>query len=399
MSRLPFSRKYAEFFAATAQERHVFLQGGRRSGKTYATFRHLSILCSIMLASGQAKRLTILVVTFQYPQLQSTITDFEQALNLHTTGSIVDGLSCRSHGGRVLWQFKAFDDATKTQGTQCDYLFINEAVNLPEAVAATLTMSVRRQIFYNYNPTKTFWGAKYINGNNLLKTTWQDNEYLTAEQRGEFEAIKARAQRPNATRFDEYQYQVYYLGNFATMVGAVFTNLGRCTDEDYTNIPAQEYNGIDFGFATAGDPTVLVGIKIFNNKIYAKQYIYERGLTSNKELAVRMVGCGLNHATPVVGDYGGMGRGRMDALITADNGAWTEPELKQGFTILNAPKGLILDGLSQMLAMDEVVIVEGSDAMREEFECYELGADGKPHGADHAIDAVRYAFLYAKVVS
>lgn len=399
MSTLPFSQTYANFFARSAEERHVFLRGGRRSGKTFATARHLNILATVMLASGRVKSLTILTATYQYPQLQATIKDFEQAINLTVTGSNIDGLSAHTHGGRVLWQFRAFDDYTKTQGTQCDYLFINEAVNMPEPIAMTLAMSARLQIFYNYNPTKSFFGEKLINGNNLLVTTWRDNDYLTEAQRAEFEAIKERAQRPNATLFDEYQYQVYYLGNHAKMVGAVFTALEYCDDATYRDIPAVEVLGLDFGFATSGDPTVLVGVKYHDSRIYVKEYIYERGLTSDKELAQRIVACGFNYATPIVGDYGGMGRGRMDSLITADNGKWAEPELRRGFSIVNAPKGGIMDGLSQMLAADAVVITTSSVNARNEFERYELNEQQKPVGDDHAIDAARYAFSYLKRIS
>lgn len=392
---LPFSKKYADFFAATANERHVFLQGGRRSGKTFATFRHLSILASVVLASGKKNYLTILVATYQYPQLQATIADFEQAVGGKPVGSTVTGLHALTHQGRVVWVFKAFDDYTKAQGSQCDYLFINEAVNMPEQVGTVLSMSVRSQIFYNYNPTKRFWGEKYQNKNNLLVTTWRDNDYLTPEQVGEFEAMRERALKPNATMFDEYSYRVYYLGDYATLVGSVFHNVKACTVQEYSGVAALECFGLDFGFVTAGDPTVLVGVKYHNNNIYVRGYIYERGLTNDRELAERLIDCGLNYATPIVADYGGMGRGRMNTLITADNGKWVDsPKLARGFSIIDAPKTQILDGLMQMNAADSIFVC--GDAARAEFESYEMSESGKPRGADHAIDAARYAFIYLK---
>ena len=372
-----YSPTYQRFFYDNRESRDVLLQGGRRSGKTQATIRHL-----LRLTAAMGEDLKILVATYQRPMLDNTIEDFTQI-----TGIVPH--ADKAEIGRVLWQFKSYDEYTKAQGTQCDFLFINEAVNIPDDIANVLTQSVRCQVYYNYNPTQRSWVQSRItpDGHNLICTTFKDNIYLPQPQVEEFERLKERALRPNSTMRDRYMYQVYYLGNFATMVGAIFQNVERCND--YEQIPAREYFGLDFGFATDGDPTVLVGVKLYENKIYVKQYIYERGLVSDKELIKRMEACGLNDQCEIFADYGGQGRGRIVNLGTL------------GWSIYNAHKTERIDGISQMLTFDAVVIAGGNNETEREFQGLELlpptaAGTQRTKGDDHAIDAARYAFQRAK---
>lgn len=380
MNKVPFSRKYRDFFARTLEERHVFLQGGRRSGKTFSTFLHLFIITSIMIQAGRASALTVLVVCHEHPQLQNTMEDFKAAIGVTIIGSKTRGDHATTCGGRVVWQFKAFDTKEKAQGTKADYLFINEAPNLPEDIARTLMPGIRYQCFYNYNPTKKFWGQDFFNKNNLIITTWADNDYLTDAQREEFELIKDRALRPTARKIDTYQYKVYYLGEFTDLAGNVFGGVAKCSTADYFQVPAKEAIGMDFGFATDGDPTTVVGVKVHGRALYIHQYIYESGLTSNYELCELLNFVGINGHTPIFADYGGMGRSRMDDLIR-----------NHGMSLYNAKKGTIMDGISLMLTHESITITETSEATIDEFESYEIDDNGKTHGADHAIDAARYA--------
>lgn len=384
MNEVPFSQTYRSFFADTLNERHVFLQGGRRSGKTFATLLHLSILTTLLVSTGQAQTLTVMTVCNQYSQLQATMIDFQKSVGVVVVGNKTLGDHALTCGGRVLWQFKSFDNPTKVQGTQCDFTFFNEAVNIPEDIARVQMMSTRRQCIYNYNPTRKFWGEDYINANNLLCTTWLDNEYLTPQQREEFEYIKEKAQRPNARKIDVYQYKVYYLGEFADIAGNVFGGVEKCSAADYFQVPAREAVGLDFGFATDGDPTTCVGVKIHDGTIYIHEYIYEKGLTNDGELVSRFEDCGFTRHTSIFADYGGMGRTRMQNIIR-----------HYGWSLKNAIKGAsIMDGINAMLAVGRICITESSTATIDEFEGYELNDNGKPVGADHAIDAARYAFNY-----
>lgn len=391
-------KRYADFFREHGTERHLFLCGGRRSRKTWTTFEYYYWLLGLM---GNQ---TITVLTHQFPQLQATMRDFENCMNecvkvpVKIRGSYKDGYSTTTQGN-VKWIFTHCDDKVKAQGTSSDFCFANESLNIPDEVMDVYNLGIKQQLIYNYNPTKRYtYGEKHQNGNNLLCTTFKDNPYLTPAQIAEFENYKLRAQAPNATRWDEYVYQVYYLGNFYDMAGSVFTNLESCTYDTYRNIPALESIAIDFGFATDGDPTACVGVKIHNQKIYCHQYIYEQGLTSAADIADRLLACGFNYATMIFGDYGGQGRSRMDELIAGmSNGIPFAGEASKGFNIANAVKNkTVMEGLSTMLSYDAIVFTDTSKALRAELEEYELDENNKPHGADHAIDCVRYNVNYLR---
>lgn len=337
--------------------------------------------------------MTILVSTYQFPTLQLTIQDFEQCIGAKVSGSLRHGYHARTDND-TLWLFNHYDHTSKAQGTQCDILFVNEALQMPESVVRTLLMGCRWQAYYNFNPTEKGWVDNLENAA-LLKTTFRDNPYLTAAQREEFENIRLRAEKVTASRWDRYQYKVFYCGEFDQFVGKVFHNLRACSVHDYGQVPSKEAFGIDFGFATDGDPTTLIGCKMQGNDLYLRQYIYEQGLTSDEELGRKLLANGLNYATPIAADYGGMGKGRIQTLRTANSGKWTG-ELARGFSVMGCTKTSLMDGLSQLLSLDNIFICEDGELTRNEFEQYSIDENGKPKGADHAIDAARYAFNYYK---
>lgn len=381
--------RYLEFFVKNYDKsRYILLQGGRRSGKTYSTLQWLYFLCS-----GK-ERYNILVAAATASQLQATIQDAEDCLGLVVSGNKVYGDSCILPNGS-LWQFKNYDEYTKCVGQKCDYLFLNEAVNLDEKSFGTLVQGVRKGIILNYNPTRSCWVDKYVNEDksNLLITTWQDNPYLTEYQKEEFENIRKRAQSPTATIFDRYAYEVFYKGVFTNMSGKVFNAVYTCTDEEFDSIPIPPIYGLDFGLVDSKDQTALVAVKVFEGCLYAKEIIYSNHLTNNKDLAFRMAEVGLDCYSTIYGDYGGLGATRIKALCSAGNYEWTEPQICRGFNIMNARKGRIVDGLNKILQFGRIVLTESSTNLHREMDGYELTPEGKGKGDDHGIDAMRYAVV------
>jgi len=110
----------------------------------------------------------------------------------------------------------------------------------------------------------------------ILKTTYQDNKFLTADDRKGLEQ-----------ETDSYYYQVYTLGNWGVLGDVIFTNwkvddLSQMTDQ-FTN----RRNGLDFGFSS--DPAA-VGVSHYDKMrktIYFYKELYETGLT-NDVLAERV---------------------------------------------------------------------------------------------------------------
>ena len=391
---LNIGKRYLRFFVDNVGSRHLVVQGGRRSAKSFSVYKWVRFL-----ASGKPKR--VLVVTATYPALQLAIDDFQRSTGLTVGGNVLLGYSCQMPNGSV-WQFKSFDSYTKAQGTTADICILEEALNIDETIVSTLMMSVTEQVFFVFNPTRTSYIDKYIlpDKSNYLKTTYLDNPFLTESQIGEFEAMKKRAASPTASILDLYQWKVYGEGDFSSMSGRVFKRVYTCTDDDYSKIPATEVFGLDFGFTPSeqSDATALVGVKIYDGKLYAKEYLYGTDLTDNRELALRMAAIGLDENAYICADTGGMGRTRVRALITAGDYTWTEPQICNGFNICAALKGKVLDGLNAMNQY-EIYVTDSSLNLREEMDKYELTADGKVKSgcADHALDGVRYCCTTYKV--
>lgn len=385
---LGIGKRYLRHFVDNSKSRWVVLQGGRRSGKSFAVYHWLHFL-----ASGAP--VTIGVVAASFPALQLAMNDFTRATGLQITGSIMLGYSCAlSNGSRFL--FRSFDTYQKAQGSTFDILYLEEALNIDEQIVSVLSMSVTGQIFAAFNPTKQSYIDRYIakDKSNLLITTYKDNPHLTPAQLAEFSEIERRASLPTASLLDVYNKKVYCDGVFGELSGRVFKFVHTCTTEEYEEVPAPELFGLDFGFTQSeqSDATALVGCKLYKGRAYYRQYIYSTQLADNKALALRMAELGMDVYTPIVGDYGGMGGGRIKALVTAGDYQWNEPGISAGFSVQNAQKGKVLDGLNKMNQY-EIWVTEESVDLREEMDGYELNAEGKPKSgvADHAIDACRYA--------
>ena len=384
---LGIGKKYLRHFVNNNGVRWVLLQGGRRSGKSFAIHKWLHFLAS-------AKRQTVGIVAASFPALQLCIGDFQRATGLTVVGNAVYGHCCQLSNGSV-FVFRAFDDPTKVQGTTFDTLYVEEALNVPQQVVSVLSMSVTGSIYAAYNPTKKSYLDEYVlpDKSNLLVTTFKDNPFLTEPQREEFENIRVRAMKPTASLLDKYNYKVYYLGEFGELSGKVFPIIYTCTDEEYDRVSSKELKGLDFGIVESRDQTALCGGKVHNNCLYLREYIYDN-MECQKDinLARRMRDLGITEYEPICCDYAGIGKQRIRNLVTACDGEWTEEGISHGFYCYNAEKGKILDGLQRMTNFDKIIVTEKSVNLREELANYELKDDGKPveKYANHLVDAARY---------
>lgn len=386
---LGIGKTYLKHFVKNIDSRYVITIGGRRSGKSFANFKWLHFLLS-----GQPKKAMVIAATF--PAIQLAIEDFQRATNLTVQGSLLYAYSCQLPNGSIV-QFRAFDKPEKVQGTTADYIYFEEFLNITEEVIRVATMSCTGQMYFSANPTRK---TKLLNEiidkdeGNYLKTTYKDNPYLTKEQIAEFDQIKFRSQQPNASLYDIYCAKVYCDGEFGDLVGRAFEKLEYNTYSDYLNVPAAEVIIMDLAFGGA-DKTAVCGFKLYDNKIYIHTYKYSQGTINAKELAYDLLDCGFNSYTTIYGDYGGVGRQIMDKLITADNGEWTESELRGGFSIGNVIKGNVMESVMALMALDAIVIDDSSIETREEFETEQIDENQRlTNKNDHAIACARYAINY-----
>ena len=221
----------------------------------------------------------------------------------------------------------------------------------------------------------------------ILKTTYKDNKFLTAQDISKLENER-----------DKYYYDVYTLGNWGVLGNIIFSNW-KVAD---LNDPADPYylpvnqrtihrHGGDFGFG--GNPAAISAAHYDANRkrIYVWGELYKTGLT-NDVLALR--------TKELIPTYNDEGEVVGTQPITWDS---AEPksiaELKNhGVNALHAKKGpdSILFGI-QWLQQQEIIIDKTCTHHRTEFSSLKWKEDRKtgkvlqePVGADHLIDARRY---------
>jgi phage terminase large subunit len=110
----------------------------------------------------------------------------------------------------------------------------------------------------------------------VVKSTYRDNPFLTADDLQRYESMRARS---------EYHAQVYLDGQWGNLSGVIITNV---RSEDLTgNVYDNVYHGLDFGFNP--DPAAYVKVAVSGNRIYITHEYVAKGL-SNDALANAIAG-------------------------------------------------------------------------------------------------------------
>ena len=219
----------------------------------------------------------------------------------------------------------------------------------------------------HYGATDTKEGTSLC----ILKTTYKDNLFLTADDRELLE---------NET--DPYFYQVYTLGNFGILGNVIFKNW-RVTDlseqkEQFDHI----YCGIDFGYSNDPNAIIKVHLDKTRKKIYVFDEWYQAGMSDDELVRV----CG-----EMVGNQ----------YVICDS---AEPKtidylVNNGIRAVAAVKGAdsINRGIRWLQGYEIIIDVQCQN-FKNEIEQYHWAEDkqgnamAKPVDANnHLIDALRYA--------
>ena len=358
--------------------------GGAGSGKSFGATQ------KILLKALKYRR-KVLVIR----KIQRTIKDSIWALmisHLHSSGFYS---ACRVNRSDFeielpngsIFIFKGLDDPEKIKSIDgITDIVIEEATELTEDDFTQLNLRLRAlvdnlQIYLMFNPiSKKNWVYDYFFVRALplnvkvVKTTYQDNKFLSDEYRAELERLKDR---------NPAYYRIYCLGEFATLDKLVFPVYTTKIVSEADIEGLKRWIGVDFGYVN--DPSAVVWgyIDTARKRIYVTGEYVKRGMKNN-EIAETMTDLGL-HKDKSYGDSAE--RKSIDEIH--DKGVNIEPTEKG--------KDSVIHGI-QWIQQYDLIIDERCFKVREELDNYTWQKDKKTgeyinepvDTFNHTIDAIRY---------
>jgi phage terminase large subunit len=223
------------------------------------------------------------------------ITDFNRSESKHeyNNGSYID--------------FLGADSSDVGKGFRRDLLYINEADKL-EVDQAVQFISRAKLTIIDYNPDNIFWGDDFINDNNFLILTFEDNEFLSEQERKSILDYKTRGfinpELPFEELFSEAnikskywanKWRVYGLGLVGRIDGVVFDNY-----DVIQTIPEEAklvYYGCDFGFSVS--KLAVVSVYKLNDRFILNEEVYSNEKTNDEVIML----FNYNNPTPMYCDY------------------------------------------------------------------------------------------------
>lgn len=358
--------------------------GGAGSGKSFGATQ------KILLKSLRYKR-KVLVIR----KIQRTIKDSIWSLmvsHLHASGYYD---ACRINRSDYeielpngsIFVFKGLDDPEKIKSIDgITDIVIEEATELTEDDFTQLNLRLRAlvdypQIYLMFNPiSKKNWVYDYFFVQTLplnvivIKTTYQDNAFLSDEYREELERLKDR---------NPAYYRIYCLGEFATLDKLVFPTYTKKIISDTEISGLKRWIGLDFGYIN--DPSAIVWgfIDTVKRKIYVTGEYVRKGMR-NDEIAETIIDLGLHKDK----SYGDSAEPKSIDEIKS-KGVNIEPTVKG--------KDSVIHGI-QWIQQYEIIVDERCFKVIEELENYTWQKDKKTgeyinepvDTFNHTIDAIRY---------
>jgi len=259
------------------------IQGGQGAGKTY------SILIIIINHCLNNEKKEVYIVSSELTKMRDTvIKDFVNicsSLNLtvNFTG-LVNGSPRADFSNGSFVRFIGLDKEDVGKGLRSDVVFVNEANKTNFNTYRELT-SRAKKIIIDFNPNKKFWFHNEIlirDDCDFLKLTFQDNEYLSSEERSEILRYRTRGYKDfNADVYDgsgvvinQYwanMWRVYGLGEVGEVEGRIY-NWNKIPYEDYNKINKTVYYGVDWGKV---DPWAIVELKYHDGNLYVHELNYK----------------------------------------------------------------------------------------------------------------------------
>jgi phage terminase large subunit len=354
------------------RKRIAILQGGSRSGKTYSALQWIVRTCV------EHTGLTYSIVRKTLPALKaSSMRDFfdilkEAELYNESNHNKTENTYLLNDN---LIEFFSVDDASKIRGRKRDILFANEANELELEDWRQLLLRTTGKVIIDYNPSDfEHWIYEQViprEDAKLLITTYKDNPHLPESLKKEIEQLESA---------DPEYWKIFGLGQRGQLKGLVFNNFteGYQVPQDATFIGY----GLDWGFSN--DPTAVVSFYKYNQELYIREELYERGLT-NQDVADKLRNIGVERRDEIFAD-------------SAEPKS-IEEVYRLGYNIKPTAKGKdsIINSID-ILRRYKLNLI-GSNLLRE-FRTYKWKIDKAGHTLNepidfnnHLIDATRYLAL------
>lgn len=379
---------------AMMRERKKIVQGGTYAGKTY------SIMALLINAAIDCPGSRITVVAETIPavrdgaaQIFKSIMDDERLENWDEKRWRSMPMDYRFVGGSVI-QFRSFETEGKARDAgKRDYLFLNEANEIPFDIAHALISRSEKDIYIDFNPTHEFWVHRELVGQpdtSFLKLTYRDNRPQKAGMEPTMPAsilkeLQLAREKAKTSDYWANWCRVYLDGEVGQIQGTVFDNwavVDRIPDD------AQLLGyGLDFGFTN--HPTALVAGYKYNGRMIWDEVVYQRGLM-NMDLVKIMDHKLVKKNVPIYADNS---EPRNREEIIAISGKERPP----AYRVFPCDKrGGINFGIS-ILQQEEFSVTASSKNLINELRRYswDKSRDGqtmnRPIDAfNHCIDAMRY---------
>lgn len=361
-----------EMLEQNKNKRLLLFQGSARSGKTY------NILIWFVIHLIQTPNKTLSIVRKTLPALKGSVLrdlkEILEGLNLYTSDKWhkQEGYYEFENGSIIEWF--STDEEQKLRGRKRDMLFINEANEITRDEYTQLAIRTTDQIILDYNPSDLYSYIYDLQETELNlffhKSTYKENPFLTQEVIKEIEGLKNK---------DANLYRIFALGERGVATNSVFSHHKIIPSDVFPKHGGEVVRGLDQGF---NEPTAIVEVRVIDDKLFIKELLYARGLTSD-DIAYKIQQMGFDRT-----DY-----------LYCDS---ARPELIEDLKRkrINAKpviKNTILHGID-LIKRYEVFIEEGSTNIIDEFQNYKWKTDKDGRILDvpedkwnHAIDAIRYA--------
>jgi phage terminase large subunit len=371
---MSFQKTTAQSKIAKLRKRIRIVQGGTSSSKTFSI---VPLLISYAIENPMSE---ISIVSESIPHLKrGAIKDFQKIMilcDLYKDSQFnKSDLKYRFKNGSYI-EFFSVDQPDRLRGARRDILFVNECNNIDFESYQQLSVRTKKFIYLDYNPTNEFWVHTELMNDidtDFVVLTYKDNEALDGAIVKEIEKAREKAK---TSSYWENWWKVYGLGQLGSLEGVIFNNW-----QIIDNIPTEATLlgfGLDFGFSN--DPSSLIAVFQWNDKIICDERIYATGLLNTDIIRL------MNQDK------------RLPIWADSAEPKSIEEIRRAGFNIKSVEKGKdsIVYGIS-VLQDKDILVTKPSINLIKELRSYSWDTDkagkklNKPiDDFNHAIDALRY---------